>query len=51
MLNRYFDPKEDPNFIYANAALQNVNYALISLYYSFNKKQKFDIGEKLILLC
>ncbi len=26
MLNRYFDPKEDPDFIYANAALQNVNY-------------------------
>lgn len=44
MLNRYFDPKEDPDFIYANAAFQNVNYALISLHYIFFEKQKFDIG-------
>ena len=44
MLNRYFDPKVDPDFIYANAALQNINYALISLDYIFNKEQKYDIG-------
>lgn len=44
MLNRYFDPNKDPDFVYANAALQNINYALISLEYIFNKERKYDIG-------
>lgn len=42
MLNRHFDSSNNPDFIYANAVLQNIDYALISLNYIFNKSEFYS---------
>lgn len=42
MLNRHFDSSNNPDFIYVNAVLQNIDYALISLNYIFNKSEFYD---------
>ena len=44
MLNRYFDAsKVDPDFVYANIAVKNIYFALISLDYIINHPE-FNIG-------
>ena len=42
MLNRHFDSSNNPDFIYVNAVLQNIDYALISLNYIFNKSEFYS---------
>lgn len=42
MLNRHFDSSNNLDFIYANAVLQNIDYALISLNYIFNKSEFYS---------
>lgn len=42
MLNRHFDSSNNPDFIYANAVLRNIDYALISLNYIFNKSEFYS---------
>ena len=46
MLNKYFDPYVDKDFIYANSALANINCALVSLDYILNDYLHYehDIG-------
>lgn len=44
MKNRYFDITKDTDFIYANAILLNINYALISLEMIKNKERYYEIG-------
>lgn len=43
MLNRYFKADGNINFIYANAALKNINFALVSLDYIMNDYH-YNIG-------
>lgn len=44
MLNRYFDARQDNiDFVYANAVVENIYFALISLHYILYKSE-FDIG-------
>ena len=37
MFNRYIDENTETDFIYINIALKNIEFALISLDYIFNK--------------
>jgi hypothetical protein len=43
MLNRYFNSKNNPDLLYANIVLKNINFALIALDYIFNNHH-YDIG-------
>ncbi len=43
MLNRYFDTNGNIDFVYANIAIKNINFALISLHYILDVPD-FDIA-------